>query len=276
MHKPMSLLRMFAPAQPPPARFPEGRVGYAVGDIHGRADLLALLLDRLEAAADADRGAGGEPIVVFLGDYVDRGPQSAQVIDLLLSGRPRGFVRRFLRGNHEQAMLAFMADPLPHRAWLMQGGSETLLSYGVTPPAPVYALEADWLEVAAQLRAAVPPVHIAFLEGLERFAEYGDYAFVHAGVDAARPLHAQAEADLYWIRERFLNSRRRFSHLVVHGHTPAERPYADQRRIGVDTGAYASGVLTAVRLEGEGHAFLAVSEKERSAASPPADQTVQF
>jgi serine/threonine protein phosphatase 1 len=260
MAKAMGLLRMFERAPPPAARFPDGRVGFAVGDVHGRADLLTEMLSLLEERAEADRRDGGEPIVVFLGDYVDRGPNSPAVIDLLLQGRPHGYRRHCLKGNHEQSMLMFMEAPLENRAWLLQGGAETLVSYGVQPPPPVAAQDEDWLGVAAALKARVPQAHLDFLKGLERYVAYGDYAFVHAGVDAARTLEDQTDDDLYWIRDRFIASKRRFSHRVVHGHTPVDRPYIDQRRIAVDTGAYASGTLTAARFEGADVAFLSVTD----------------
>ena len=263
----MNLLGIFARKPPPPARFPDGRVGYAVGDIHGRLDLLKLLCERLEAAAAADSRTAGAPIVVFLGDYVDRGPESAGVIDFLLGQRPAGFERRFLRGNHEQSMQAFMADPMGNRAWLMQGGAETLSSYGVSPPSPLGASEADWQAAAAALRERVPAAHVAFLDRLERYVALGGYAFVHAGVHPARPLEAQTDQDLYWIRERFLNDPRPYAYRVVHGHTPADRPFADARRVGVDTGAYATGVLTAARFEGEDVTFISVGQGARGAAS---------
>jgi len=257
----MNLLRMFERPPPRAARFAEGRVGYAVGDIHGRADLLELLLNRLEATAEVDRAPEGDPIVIFLGDYVDRGPDSGKVIDILLSGRPAGFERRFLRGNHEQIMQAFMDDPLATRAWVLQGGAETMLAYGVTPPSPMAANENEWFAAAEALRAAVPQAHVDFLNGLERYVALGDYAFVHAGVDAARPLEQQTDEDLYWVRERFIASRRPFSHRVVHGHTPVDKPYIDERRIAVDTGAYASGTLTAARFVGEDVSFVSVSSR---------------
>jgi serine/threonine protein phosphatase 1 len=191
------------------------------------------------------------------------------VIDLLLQGRPLGYERRFLRGNHEQSMLAFLAEPAGNRAWLLQGGAETLMSYGVQPPPPIGAADEEWAAVAHALAERVPPEHLDFLTGLERYVTLGDYAFVHAGVDANRPLEEQSDRDLYWIRDRFIANRRRFSHCVVHGHTPAERPYADRRRVGVDTGAYASGVLTAARFEGARVSFLSVSDRSsrRLAAS---------
>jgi serine/threonine protein phosphatase 1 len=252
----MNLLRMFDRA---PARFPDGQVGFAVGDIHGRADLLGEMLTLLEARAGEEVRGEATPIVVFLGDYVDRGPDSAGVIELLLQGRPSGYQRRFLKGNHEQSMLAFMADPLANRAWVLQGGTETLVSYGVRPPASIGAEDQAWIDAAQELAERLPPAHLDFLQGLERFVALGDYAFVHAGVEAGRALDRQTDEDLYWSRERFISSRRRFSHRVVHGHTPVEQPFADQRRIAVDTGAYATGVLTAARLEGEDVTFLRVS-----------------
>lgn len=243
----------------PPARFTEGRVAYAIGDIHGRADLLAGLLQILDReVAEAPR-QGGAPLVVFLGDYVDRGPASAGVIDLLLQQRPADCERRYLLGNHEQAMLAFMEAPATNRAWLAFGGVETLASYGVEPPSP-HSADVDLEFAAADLRAKLPPAHLEFLQALELYVEEGGYAFAHAGVDPSRSLKKQRSKDLLWIRDRFLSSRRRFSHRVVHGHTPAAEPFADARRVGVDTGAYATGVLTAARIEGDQVRFLTAAE----------------
>lgn len=273
----MGWTRFFERKAPPPARFLEERVGYAVGDVHGRADLLTELIAALEERAEADKRAGGDPIVIFLGDYVDRGRESRRVLDILLEGGPRGFTRRYLKGNHEDAMLAFMAAPLENRAWVLQGGAETLLSYGVQPPPPLGASDDDWRNVAAALNAALPDTHREFLHRLERYIVQGDYAFVHAGVDVNRPLEQQTDADLYWIRERFLSAKRPFSHRIVHGHTPVDRPYADQRRVAVDTGAYASGTLTAARFEGADLGFLSVSERDlRRAAPAPVEDPVQF
>jgi serine/threonine protein phosphatase 1 len=236
-------------------------VGYAVGDIHGRSDLLADLFALLEQRADRDVRDGGPPIVIFLGDYVDRGPDSAGVLDLLTSARPAGFERRFLRGNHEQAMAAFLDQPVANRAWLLQGGAETLLSFGVQPPSPVVADQQEWLDVAQLLRTRMPARHHAFLNSLERYVELGDYAFVHAGVDDSVALEKQTDEALYWSRAAFIASKRRFSHRVVHGHTPVDQPFIDSRRIAVDTGAYASGTLSAARFEGEEVTFLSVTRR---------------
>ncbi|MES1156716.1 MAG: metallophosphoesterase family protein [Alphaproteobacteria bacterium] len=247
----MSRLPFFTRTPHRAARFLSDRVGYAVGDIHGRDDLLANLLAEMEARSQADQRLAGAPLVVFLGDYVDRGPRAREVIDLLLSDRPNGFERRFLMGNHEQSMLAFVQEPLVNRAWVFHGGAETMRSYGVQPPPSVKAEDQAWLDAAAALQSALPPEHLAFLNGLERYLVMGDYLFVHAGVDLTKSLDDQTDTDLFWSRERFLKSKKPFSHRIVHGHTPADVAYVDPRRIGIDTGAYATGILTAVRLEGE-------------------------
>lgn len=249
---------LFGRSKPPAARFPDNRVGYAIGDIHGRVDLLGDLLDKLEAQAAADTRAG-PPIAIFLGDYVDRGPNSHDVIELLLTGRPHGFERRFLKGNHEAGMLSFLEAPLQNRAWVIHGGYETLVSYGVPAPSSVGAPDQAWVDAGEAFKARVPEAHLAFLNALERYIVLGDYAFVHAGVDFTRPLDKQTDADLFWSRTRFLASKKNYDYRIVHGHTPTDQPFADHRRIGVDTGAYASGTLTAVRLENEEATFVSVS-----------------
>ncbi|HVY84676.1 MAG TPA: metallophosphoesterase family protein [Caulobacterales bacterium] len=257
----MGLWGLFKQDAQPAAKFVEGRVGYAVGDVHGRVDLLTKMLDLLEARAEADKRGGGEPIVVFLGDYVDRGPRSADVLNLLLEQRPHGFERHYLKGNHEQSMLSFLEDPLANRGWVMHGGAETLRAYGVQPPQTVGGDDLAWLLAADQLRLKLPDAHRAFLEGLERMAVLGDYAFVHAGIDSARTIEEQLDQDLLWARGRFLADKKRYSHRIVHGHTPVDQPYADQRRVAVDTGAYASGTLSAARFEGEDVSFISVSSR---------------
>jgi serine/threonine protein phosphatase 1 len=244
--------------------FAPDRVGYAVGDVHGRADLLALMFDRLESQQEADVRPGGPPLLMFLGDYIDRGPNTPGVIDLLISDRPSGFERRYLKGNHEQSLLAFLTDPLANRAWVVHGGAETMRSYGVAPPPAVGADDQVWIEAAAALSAALPEAHRSFLEGLERYVTVGDYMFVHAGVDVAKPLEEQTDQDLFWSRQKFLNARRRFPYRVVHGHTPVDKPFSSARRVGIDTGAYASGALTAARFEGEDVQFLTITAAGRA------------
>ncbi len=261
------MLRLFKSAPSPVARFLDGRVGYAVGDIHGRSDLLGDMIALLEKRSVDDTRPGGPPIVIFLGDYVDRGPDSAGVLDQLIAGGPARSERRYLRGNHEQSLMAFLDDPRSNRGWMMQGGAETLLSYGVQPPA-FAAPEAVWRDTAALLRDRMPTAHLEFLKNLERFVELGDYAFVHAGVDVSRALDEQPDEALYWAREAFIASKKPFSHRVVHGHTPVDEPYADARRIAVDTGAYASGILTAARFEGDGVSFVSVRRANANISAP--------
>lgn len=246
------------PVESVPARFPEGRVGYAVGDVHGNLDLLEEMLHSIEANAAAT--GARDPVVLFLGDYVDRGPDSRGVLDRLRAWSPP-FERRFLMGNHEQALLAFLRDPKAGAAWLDHGGLATLASFEVRPP--VRGEINDVERVAGDLSAALGGERLAFLRALESHAVYGGYCFVHAGVDDAKELKEQTEREFYWARARFLRSSRRWTHIVVHGHTPVEAPYRDHRRIAVDTGAYATGRLSAVRLEGENVAFLEVRRAGR-------------
>lgn len=220
---------------------------YAVGDVHGERILLESLLDMIRRDA-AGPGTADAVSIVFLGDYVDRGPDSSGVLDLLL-GRPlAGAEHRFLLGNHEQVMLDFLRDPEAAAGWLEFGGLMTADSYGLRFPHPVGAAARAAFRDA--LVAAIPPAHRAFLEGLETMAVYGDYAFAHAGVHPRRALADQRPADLLWIREPFLGWTGPLEKRIVHGHTVRPAPEVLPNRIGIDTGAYASGVLTAVALSG--------------------------
>jgi serine/threonine protein phosphatase 1 len=237
-------------AKPRAPSLPDGTRLYAIGDIHG----CAVLLDRLTARiVDDSRTAAGPCALVYLGDYVDRGPDSKGVIDRLLAPPP-GFSCSYLRGNHDQVVLDFLDDPSVFRTWRDFGARETLMSYGVVPPR--FDDDEAYNEAAAALRAALPPQHLAFLSGLELSLTVGGYFFSHAGVRPGIPLASQSAQDLMWIREDFLGSRANFGAVVVHGHTPMERPQRTANRIGVDTGAYATGRLTAAVLEGAGCRFL--------------------
>ena len=237
-----------------PALVPEKRRVYAVGDVHGRADLLQRLLNDLNADA-AQGDFAGRPILVFLGDYVDRGFQSKDVLDLLLSSQMSRFETYFLKGNHEAAMLQFLEDPTLGPRWAEYGGVETLVSYGVQPPRMRSSIE-EWTRASEELNEALPEAHRHFLSHLDLSVRIGDYVFVHAGIRPGTPLEHQAEHDLLWIRGEFLEDKRPLGVVVVHGHTPATGPFRDSRRIGIDTGAYLSGKLTAARLEGESVEFM--------------------
>jgi serine/threonine protein phosphatase 1 len=235
-----------------------GPLIYAIGDIHGRLDLLEDLLGQIArdmAATPSDE----KPVLVFLGDYVDRGAYSRGVIECAMRICALENVEvRALKGNHEQAMLAFLANPEFGPTWLQNGGAATLVSYGVA--APQARTTSDlWTETRDALERAMPPGHLAFLQNLELCVEYGDYIFVHAGLRPGVPIERQTEQDMLWIRNEFLEERRPFSKMVVHGHTPEPEPYAGPVRMGLDTGAYATGVLTAARLFGQDRRFIQAS-----------------
>jgi serine/threonine protein phosphatase 1 len=224
---------------------PEGLRIYAVGDVHGRADLLRAILKKI--AEDMRQRPAREAVEVFLGDYVDRGPNSRDVIETLMTTPAIGGVRHCLRGNHEQILLDFLGEPGVLLDWRRLGGFETLLSYGV---APRLALR---LEDAKQLRddffAALPPNHLEFFRSTQLSHSAGDYFFAHAGIRPGLAFDVQREEDLLWIREPFLLSQRDHGKIVVHGHTPSEEPEVLANRINIDTGAFLTGCLTCVVLE---------------------------
>jgi serine/threonine protein phosphatase 1 len=233
-------------------RVPAGTRVYAIGDIHGRSDLLREINQLIHEDAYARQAPRN--VVIYLGDYVDRGPESREVIDLLLDRKLPGFECLHLMGNHEDIFLRFLADADVGPAWLDYGGGPTLLSYGVRLPDPRSAR--DLLRAQEELRRAVPERHVRFLRGLPPAHSEGDFFFVHAGVRPGVPLEAQSSQDLIWIRGDFLQSKAEFGKIVVHGHSIRERPEICRNRIGIDTGAFASGTLTCLVLEGEEYAFL--------------------
>jgi|WetSurMetagenome_2_1015567.scaffolds.fasta_scaffold96692_3 serine/threonine protein phosphatase 1 len=239
---------------------PAGVCAYAIGDIHGCAELLVPLLGYIQA--DAARACGAHKVVVGLGDYVDRGPDSRAVIDVLLALEACGDVEaRFLLGNHESVLLRFLDDPVTGEAWLGLGGRETLASYGA--PAPLAGGSPDaWRQVRDRFAASIPSDHLDFLHGLKPAFELGDYFFAHAGALPGVPLRRQAPRDLLWIRQLFLLDSRPFEKVVVHGHTPSAEVHVDERRIGLDTGAFATGVLSAVRLQGRHRRILQARREE--------------
>lgn len=239
------------PRQAP--RAPDGCCLYAIGDIHGELDLLRRMLDRIHA--DARRRLdeeGCRASIVFLGDYVDRGADSKGVIDLLAdmqcdAGTGQGVACHFLLGNHEAALLDFLADPVANAGWLAFGGVEALMSYGVR--ASVGTTDPDRLAaIGTAFADRLPGHHRAFLERLDPLVVLGDYLFVHAGIRPGVALDQQAIDDLVGIREPFLSSAADYGKVIVHGHTIVDRPVISRNRIAIDTGAYATGILTAVAL----------------------------
>ncbi len=221
---------------------------YAVGDVHGRADLLRDLLGRIHEEVRAD-ARPIQPILLFVGDYVDRGPDSRGVLDAILAEQRRGVFRMIcLRGNHDAYLLNFLDNGETGPMWLNVGGAATMHSYGVAPPRLKTDMAA-WREAATQLKAAMPQEHIDLLSNASLMASFRDYVFVHAGVRPGVALDRQSEEDVMTIRSRFLSSDNPAEgKVVVFGHTPFDEPYVRAKKIGIDTGAYSSGVLTALRI----------------------------
>lgn len=231
------------------ARAPAGAAVYAIGDVHGRVDLLDQLLGQIAADTRVAPGAV-RPSLVMLGDYIDRGFASREVIERLVSIPRHQFDLYFLRGNHESALINFLNRPETGLAWMALGGAATLTSYGVRPPPP-NASALGWKSAADALRAAMPPAHLRFFSQLRLYLRLGDYLFVHAGLRPGKPLAKQFAEDLMEIREPFLNSKTRWPYIVVHGHSPTERAVRAENRISLDTGAFATGKLSAVKLYGD-------------------------
>jgi len=220
---------------------------YVIGDIHGRVDLLTQLMEKIDKDA---RKTKAKTRKIFLGDYVDRGLHSREVIDFLLALRGRESEPPvFMLGNHEQVMRELLRgrDGGLLEDWLRFGGRETLLSYGV----PAALLTGPLTGVIKSLREKIPPAHVDFLEKLENSVTIGDYFFCHAGVRPGVPLERQTEQDLTWIRTEFLMHTKPFDKMVVHGHTINPQVEFRANRINIDTGAYATGCLTALALEGK-------------------------
>ena len=225
-------------------RVPEGVRIYAIGDIHGCADLLEQMLNRIDADLASNPVRVG--IEVFLGDYIDRGPASREVLDRLVA-RDRSIQSVFLKGNHENYLTEFLTNPSILEDWQHYGGLETLMSYGITPS--INANAATQVQLAAALDQVLPESHRQFIGKLEPSFTCGDFFFVHAGVRPGIALTKQREEDLLWIRQDFLLYEEDFSKIVVHGHTPVPQPDIRPNRINIDTGAFATGQLTCLRLE---------------------------
>lgn len=254
------LRRLFgAAAKVLPGRVPAGQAAYAIGDVHGRLDLLEDLLSRI--SEDARRHHADQArSLVFLGDYIDRGSESRGVVERLLDDPMPGFAKTYLMGNHEEAMLAFLEGLSDGLDWLSFGGLETLMSYGV----PLRALPRSEDSVRALRQAlaeAVPQSHVDFLRGCPLHHSIGDYLFVHAGVRPGIALERQSPTDLMWIRDDFLRSKVPLrGRIVVHGHSICDLPQNREHRINIDTGAFVSGRLTSLVLRGGERRFLSTSD----------------
>jgi serine/threonine protein phosphatase 1 len=232
--------------QRPKPKLPDGIRIYAIGDIHGRADLLAEVFGAIDH--HLARAGPARALHVFLGDYIDRGPASRQTIDLLIE-RGRRHESVFLRGNHEAFLFEVLQDASRLEVWKEYGGFQTLMSYGLVP-----SLKPDGDEQNQLVQALVngmPPDHRRFFAGLRPSFVCGDFFFVHAGVRPGVPLRRQREDDLLWIREEFLESEEDFGKVIVHGHTPVTKAEFRPNRINIDTGAYATGILTLLTIQGD-------------------------
>jgi len=231
----------------------EGRRVYAVGDVHGRLDLLRQIIDKI-ADDDLARGQVEKTELIMLGDFVDRGPDSAGVLDFMMRLGEWWPDVTCLLGNHEEVFLmAARGDESALRFMTRIGGRETLLSYGATES----DLDSMTLgELRDWLMAAVPEAHLQFIESMKEKVLIGNYAFVHAGIRPQIRMDDQEARDLRWIREEFLTCEEPHDYFVIHGHSITAGVEERVNRIGIDTGAYASGVLTAVGLEGTERWFL--------------------
>jgi serine/threonine protein phosphatase 1 len=231
---------------------PKGSRAYAIGDVHGRLDLMVELLERIERDNSA-RGPA-RTFVVLLGDLVDRGPDSRGVIEHLLRRPPRFGRPIYLAGNHEEAFLRVIGgDASVVPAWLMYGGKECAQSYGINGG---WLLNATPAAVTSEVAHKVPQAHVDFLSSFGDTFRFGDYLFVHAGIRPGVEIEDQVPQDLRWIREGFLDDRTDHGFIVVHGHTIVEGVEEHPNRIAIDTGAYRSGTLTAIGIEGRERWFL--------------------
>ena len=238
----------------------EGYRAYVVGDVHGRLDLLERLLAQIESEIE---GRSGNVVLAFVGDLIDRGPASAQVVERLRTYHRSGVRTVFLAGNHEEVLLRILAGEaslIP--GWLKFGGAECLRSYGGDPKKLKRLGEPEALDL---IRGAIPPEHVEFLQSFGDTFRFGDYLFVHAGVRPGVELSAQLQKDLRWIREPFLADESDHGFVVVHGHTISNEVEELANRIGIDTGAYATDVLTALAIEGDRRWFI----DTRQAAEAP-------
>lgn len=230
---------------------------YCIGDIHGRNDLLNQLLIKIMRDLSQYKGS---VIIVYLGDYIDRGVDSKGVIETLLNKQKTGIEYVYLRGNHEQAMLDCLKEAAVISSWLSFGGQVTLASYGVGI-AKIPTKREDFLKIQEKLKENLPVEHYQFLTQTELSYTLGSYFFVHAGVNPKKSLTRQNPEDLLWIRDEFINANKVHKKIIVHGHTVTEEPEIFKHRIGIDTGAYASGILSCLVLESNQQRFIQTDVK---------------
>jgi len=239
-----------------PARIPDGVRAYAIGDIHGCDAQLAELQAKISQDVKT-MPAGMVRRVIYLGDYVDRGPGSKAVVERLRQEAKENTIH--LMGNHEQLMLDFIDGYPGGESWLRVGGAQTLESYGVRPKSG--SIEAaTTTEIREELTGLLPEAHDAFLRELRSLYRLGDFVFVHAGIDPDFPIEAQKVSDLLWVRNKFLDSKLDHGCIIVHGHTVRRAPQVFENRLGIDTGAFATGVLTCAVFEGETVRFLSAGD----------------
>ena len=232
------------------------RLTFAIGDIHGRADLFQKMLDRIRIEAE---DLGEVARIVLLGDYIDRGPNSADVLEMIVNLRAKDWCDPVvLLGNHELSLIKFCMDSSVGWAWLEHGGLATLTSYGI-PNLGDANNPAQWTELQKRILRMIPQTHLRLLCDAKIFFVAGDYLFVHGGVKPGVPIESQTSETLLWIREEFLKAEKACDFVVVHGHSARETAENLEWRIGVDTGAYASGTLTAVKLRQSDREFVQVS-----------------
>jgi len=242
---------------------PRGWRAYGVGDIHGRLDLLDQLLDKIHE--DIARRPSRKVLLVFVGDLIDRGPHSAQVVERLRTYRHSGVRTVFLLGNHEEALLRILAGEADLvTKWRWFGGTECLQSYGVDTSNLAELGDDDALEL---VRKAIPKEHVEFLQSFDDSCRFGDYLFVHAGIRPGIEFDQQRQSDLRWIRDPFLFDETDHGFVVVHGHTIRPDVEVRPNRIGIDTGAYRSGILTALAIEGSESWLLDTRTAEKEAVS---------
>lgn len=245
---------MFGKATKKSYKTPNNTIIYAVGDIHGRLDLLK---DMYGTIMDHASGLNKRKILVFLGDYIDRGPESKGVVDYLLGATFEDFEVVFLKGNHEYFLEMFLTRPVHNQVWISYGGMTALQSYGINLRDETQKIR-PYTKIAADLQRVMGQSHLTFFSNLKTYHIIGDYLFVHAGIRPNVALEHQIETDMIMIRQDFINTNHGLDKKIIFGHTIFSKPFEQHDKIGIDTGGYKEGVLTAIVLEGNTSKFLQV------------------